>query len=222
MVEFSPRMAQALPPHSRQGLLILGFGGHARSVADVALAAGFQSLLFIDENARPGEHFLNHPAQREFGGELPKEWSCIAAAGDNRRRAAQIASVRSSGWPLATLIAPTATIGAGAKVAAGCFVAHHAHVGPMASVGAGTIVNTGAIVEHECVIGDYAHVSVNAVVAGRSRLGRHVFLGAGATVIDGVSVADDITIGAGGVVHASLERPGTYVGVPARLIKSLR
>lgn len=206
---------------ARKGLLILGFGGHARSVGDVALAAGFQSLLFIDENARPGEHFLGHPVQREFSGELPEGWSCFAAAGDNRRRAAQIASIKSAGWPLVALIAPTATIGAGSKVARGCFVAHHAHVGPMASIGTGAIVNTGAIVEHDCVIGEYAHVSVNAVVAGRSRLGHHVFLGTGATVIDGVSVADDITVGAGGVVDASLERPGTYVGVPVRPIKFL-
>lgn len=202
-----------------QGLLILGFGGHARSVADVALAAGFSSLLFIDDNARDGEHFLGHPAQRQFSGSLPEGWQCLPASGDNNRRRQQIEVIRQTGWPLATLVAPTATLGAGSSIAPGSFIAHHAHVGPMARIGTGAIINTGAVVEHECWVGDYVHVSVNATLAGRSRLGDFAFLGTGATVIDGVVVGRGITIGAGGVVVASVEQPGTYVGVPARRIK---
>jgi UDP-N-acetylbacillosamine N-acetyltransferase len=207
---------------SRQGLLILGFGGHARSVADVALAAGYKDLLFIDPNARDGESFLGYPVRHTLPGALPEGWLCIAAVGDNRRRRSQIDSIREAGWPLATLIAPSATIGAGASVQAGSVIAHHAHIGPMAKIGTGTIVNTAAIVEHDCAIGDYVHVSVNAAVAGRSQLGDLVFLGAGAVVIDAISVGSEITVGAGGVVAESIAEPGVYVGVPARRIKDAR
>lgn len=202
-----------------KGLLILGFGGHARSVADVALSMGFPSLLFVDPHAKDGENFLGHPVKREFTGSLPDGWQCISAAGDNRRRQDQIADILAADWPLATVISPTATIGAGASLAAGCFIGHHAHVGPMAAISIGTIINTGAAVEHECVVGAYAHVSVNATVAGRSRIGNRVFVGAGATVIDGISVGSDITIGAGGVVVTSIEKPGIYVGVPVKWVK---
>lgn len=200
----------------RRGLVILGFGGHARSVADVALAIGYEALLFIDENAREGENFLGHPVQRAWPAQLPDGWTCMPAAGDNRKRQAQLAAIQEAGWPPATLIAPSATLGAGAAVSPGSFIAHHAHVGPMARIGIGAIVNTGAVVEHESVVGDYTHVSVNTTVAGRSRVGRLVFVGAGATVIDGIAVGDEITIGAGGVVTASISEAGTYVGVPAR------
>jgi UDP-N-acetylbacillosamine N-acetyltransferase len=205
-----------------QGLLILGFGGHARSVADVALAAGIDALLFIDPNARDGEHFLGHPVLREFHGELPAGWQCLPAAGDNRRRQQQVETIRKAGWALATLVSPTATIGAGASIAPGSLIAHHAHIGPRATIGAGAIINTGAAVEHECVVGDYVHVSVNATLAGRSRLGDFVFLGAGATVIDAVTVGSDITVGAGGVVVMTIEEPGIYVGVPARRIEAVK
>lgn len=198
--------------------MILGFGGHARSIADVALAAGIERLQFIDENAREGENFLGHPVLRHHSGSLPDGWQCIPAAGDNRRRSVQMDAIREAGWPLATLIAPTASIGAGARIGAGSFIAHHAHVGPMASVGHCAIINTGAIVEHDCTVGDFVHVSVNATLAGRSRLGDHVFLCAGATVIDSTTVGNDIVIGAGAVVVQSIEEPGTYVGVPARRV----
>lgn len=197
------------------GLVVFGFGGHARSVADIALSARYSSLMFIDANARENETFLGHPVLQHFPESLPEGWSCIAASGDNRSRARQIKLIQDSDWPLATLIAPTASIGAGAIIAPGTVVAHHAHIGPLAKIGTGVIINTGAIVEHDCVVGDFVHVSVNATAAGRVRLGDFVFLGAGATVIDGSRVEREITVGAGAVVTRPLEIPGTYVGVPA-------
>jgi sugar O-acyltransferase (sialic acid O-acetyltransferase NeuD family) len=209
--------------HELTGLVILGCGGHARSVADVALAAGFRRLVFIDENARLDEQLLGHPVRRELPRTLPDDWKWIAAAGDNRARQHQIESAGEREWPaasLATLIAPTATIGAGACIGGGTFIAHHAHVGPLANVGTGVIVNTSALVEHDCVVADYAHVSVNATVAGRSRIGARCFICAGSTVIDGISIGDDITLGAGAVAIASLEAAGTYVGQPARRLAS--
>lgn len=202
--------------YSGEGLMIFGFGGHARSVADVALACGCTSIMFIDENARDGETFLGHPVLRAMPGAFPAGWRCLAASGDNRARARQITTILETGLPLTTLVAPTATIGAGTTIGAGSFVAHHAHVGPLATVGKGVIVNTGGVIEHDCTVGDFVHVSVNSTLAGRSRLGDFVFLGTGATVIDNVSVGKEIVVGAGGVVVRSLEMSGTYVGIPAR------
>jgi UDP-N-acetylbacillosamine N-acetyltransferase len=201
-----------------RGLIVLGFGGHARSVAAVALANGVGALVFVDDNAKSGEAFEGFPATSNFDGVFPSEWACMPAAGDNCLRREQIARARHLGWPLAKVIAKDATVDVGAKIGPGSFVGHHAHIGPSADIGEGCIVNTGAIVEHESLVGDFSHVSVNAVVAGRSRLGRLVFLGASATVIDGVSVADDVVIGAGAVVVDSISSPGIYVGCPAKQI----
>lgn len=208
--------------YSGEGLVIFGFGGHARSVADVALACGCTSIMFIDENPRDGETFLGHPVLRTMPDVFPAGWRCFAAFGDNRRRARQVASMLEAGLPLTTVIAPTATIGAGATIGTGSFIAHHAHIGPQATVGKGVIVNTGGVVEHDCTVGDFVHVSVNSTLAGRSRLGDLVFLGTGATVIDNVSIGKGIVVGAGGVVVESLEMPGTYVGVPVRRLHTKR
>ena len=53
---------------------------------------------------------------------------------------------------------------------------------------------------------------------GESRLGKCVLLGAGAVVIDNISVAGQAIVGAGGVVVTDIERPDKYVGVPVRRI----
>ena len=82
-----------------------------------------------------------------------------------------------------------------------------------------TIVNTGAIVEHDCVIGDGCHVSVGASLAGSCRLADGVTIWPGAILRNRVSIASGVIVGAGAVVCGDLETPGTYVGVPARLLK---
>lgn len=201
---------------SESGIYLLGFGGHARSVADVALAAGIKSLIFVDANALPGESFAGFPAVTALPKTLIAGWSVFPAQGDNLSRKATHNKQQA---PIAKLISPKATIGVRAEVGEGTIVGHHAHIGPAASVGRGVIVNTGAAVEHECQVGDFSHISVNATVAGRARIGSNVFVGAGATVIDKVSICDDVVIGAGATVVRDITAPGTYVGTPARPIK---
>jgi UDP-N-acetylbacillosamine N-acetyltransferase len=203
-----------------RGLIILGFGGHARSVADIALALGIEQLLFVDETARADENLWGFPVRKTVSDKLPDGWQVFAASGNNQIRQVQVAAILDRSWPLATLISPTATIGREVNISAGCFIGHHAHVGPLSSIGMACIINTGAVVDHECKIGDYTHVSVNSSVAGRCRLGSFIFLGAGAVVIDNVHIADSITVGAGGVVIKSLVESGTYVGAPARSVKA--
>jgi UDP-N-acetylbacillosamine N-acetyltransferase len=202
------------------GLVILGFGGHARSVADVAFALGIRKLVFVDESAGADERLWDCPVRKTFTGDLPEGWQAFAASGHNQTRRLQIAAILDRGWPLATLVSPTATIGFEAAISPGCLVGHHVHVGPRSKLGIGCIINTGAVVDHECEIGDYTHVSVNASVAGRCRIGGMVFLGAGAVVIDKLTVADSITVGAGGVVTKAILEPGIYVGAPARPLEA--
>lgn len=204
----------ANPLHKIRGLLILGFGGHARAVADVALACNIKKFIFVDDGAREGENFFGHPVQKNYPKDVIDGWACMPAAGDGYTRLAQIDKAEKKGWIIATLIAPFATFGVGAKVETGSFIGQHAHIGPMASVGRGCIINTGAVIEHECRIGDYTHVSVNATIAGRSSIGDHVFIGAGATVINGLGICDAVTIGAGAVVTKTIILPGVYVGIP--------
>jgi len=198
-------------------LLILGFGGHARSVADVALSSGMPCLRFYDVSARVGEQFNDFPAIAILPKALPDGWAFLPAAGDNYAREQQLDWFAAD--RLATLVSPRAYLGIGASVGAGSLVAHSAHLGPAVVVGRGAIINTGAIVDHESSIGDCSHVSVGATVAGRCRIGRRVMLGAGATVRDGRCIGDDIVIGSGAVVVSDLIQPGVYVGVPAKPLR---
>jgi acetyltransferase-like isoleucine patch superfamily enzyme len=51
-------------------------------------------------------------------------------------------------------------------------------------------------------------------------LGRNVWLGAGAKVLDGVRVGDHVVVGAGAVVTDDLPDGSVAVGIPARVVRS--
>ena len=62
-------------------------------------------------------------------------------------------------------------------------------------------------------------MSVGGLVAGTVRIGAKTWVGAGATVSNGVSVCGGCMLGAGAGVVRDITEAGTYVGVPARKIK---
>jgi UDP-N-acetylbacillosamine N-acetyltransferase len=205
-----------MKPHN---LVILGFGGHARSIADVALDRGILDLMFVDATALAGESFLGFPVLADMPNPLPDGWEVFPAAGDSAGRQRQIDRAAAQSLPMSCLVSRRAYVGKGATIQPASFVAHHAHLGPMAAVGRGTIINTSAVVDHDSHIGDFTHISVNTTIAGRCRIGDLVFVGAGATVIDGIRIVDRVTIGAGSTVVDDIAEPGVYVGSPARLVR---
>lgn len=201
-----------------KGLVVLGFGGHARSIADVALRCGIENLLFVDVNAAPGENFFGFPVQVAMPERIPEGWCVFPAAGDNALRRQQCDTIAGKGWPTIALISKNAYIGYNAKVGEATFVAPQAHLGPMTSIGRGCIINSLAVVNHECIVRDWTHIAVNANVAGRTHIGNNVFVGAGATIIERRTIVDDVIVGAGSVVIRDITIAGVYVGVPVKRI----
>ena len=196
-------------------LVIHGCGGHARSVASAV--KGQWNVVFVDDNARPGEIILGCPVYPSLD-RVPDANGAAhhVALGKLAEKKALFESLRAAGRFLPVLIAPGAVVAEGATIGDGTFVGVGAYIGPRARIGANTIVNTHAVVEHDAVVGDHTHVSINAAVAGYSRIGSEVMIGAGATVIDKLSVGDRIVVGAGAAVIRDLTESGTYVGVPAK------
>lgn len=102
-------------------------------------------------------------------------------------------------------------------------------ISPAVKIGKGFYMpHMGCIViHHNCVFGDYCTV-LQGVTAGNSGLkdkerapkfGSNVMIGAGAKVIGGITIGDDVTIGANAVVTKDVP-PGVVVaGVPARIIR---
>lgn len=53
------------------------------------------------------------------------------------------------------------------------------------------------------------------------KVGNNVFIGAGCTILPGVSIGNNVVVGAKSLVSKSLESNFVYAGVPAKKIKSI-
>lgn len=89
---------------------------------------------------------------------------------------------------------------------------------PGAGIGTGCIVNTSSSVDHDCVIGNYVHVAVGAHLSGTVNVGEGTWIGTGSTISNNVNICGGCMIGAGAVVIKNIDVPGTYIGVPAKMI----
>ena len=108
------------------------------------------------------------------------------------------------------------TIGAGTFVNVDCFIELVApvHIGRDCQLGMQVMVATS---HHESdEDGRISRTPVGRPVV----IGDRVWIGARATILPGVTVADDVVIAAGAVVTRDAKAPGVYAGVPARLIRS--
>lgn len=204
-------------------IIIIGCGGHGRSIADTILDNDERAeLVFLDKNAKKNEKILGFSVFEEKpSGIVMEPNSVILGIGDLTARRAQLSRMRSD-WDedrWKSIISNRAFIGRGVQIGKGVFIAKAAFVGVEAAVGDHSIINTGAIVEHEVSIGNNVHVAPGAVICGRCKVGNHVLVGAGSTIIDKLSICDDVIIGAGSVVVQSISESGTYAGNPARKVR---
>ena len=196
-------------------IVILGCGGHSRSVADVVLSLNpHVQLVFVDDNARENEKIYGFDVFREYPVDNNKYFIAI---GDNETRKSKLEQVGEK--YIVSIISHRAHRGINSKIGAGCFVGNYCHIGPDAVVGKNTIINTASLLEHEVIVGDHCHIGPNATVSGRCIIGDLVFVGVGATIIDKVTICSNVIIGAGATVVKDISEPGIYVGTPTRRIK---
>ncbi len=198
--------------------IVLGCGGHARSIADIILSNDrTSSITFLDKNARDGEKIYNFPVLKDFSITKTKE-NIILGIGDNKLRENLYNEYQEY---IISLISKNAYLGYDSEVGNGTFIANNVHLGPSVKVGKGCIINTHAVLDHEVFIGDFTHVSVNATLCGKVKVGSNVFIGAGAVIKDSITICDNVIIGAGAVIIKNIDESGIYVGCPAKKIKEL-
>lgn len=196
-------------------IIILGAGGHAKVLADIAVKSGYTVKGFLDDNCTENKLILGFPVLGPIEHIGRYQNHCKFAIGIGANDLRQALDLKYAvDW--ATLIHPTATIGLGAQIGKGSVLCAHSAVGVSSKIGRHCILNTGAIADHDNFIDDYAHISVNAIAGGTVSVGKRTFVGIGASIRNNLSIAADCVIGAGAAVVADIKEKGTYAGIPAR------
>jgi len=209
------------------GLVILGAGGHAREVADVARAcieagAPFELLGFVDDDANMHGRMLHEgPVLGPLAGLAGrKNLVVVSGIGSPRGRGRAVAAARALGLEFRTLVHPSAVVtrhvqlGEGVVITAGCVLTNNIRVG------AHTHVNRMTTIGHDCVVGELVHLAPGVVLSGNVTVSDGCDIGTRACTIQGVTIGARTIVGAGAVVIRDLPQDCTAVGVPARVIET--
>ena len=101
---------------------------------------------------------------------------------------------------------------------------------PSARIGTGFFIDhgMGVVIGETAEIGDYVTLFQGVTLGGTGKergkrhptLGNHVVVGAGAKILGGITIGDNVKIGANSVVLKNVPANSTVIGVPARVIKT--
>lgn len=159
----------------KRTLLILGAGGHGKSVAEAALLSGeWQAVCFLDDAWPNTQQARGWPVLGKPG--TIADWAdqclgAVAALGNNEVRHQWTQMIVQAGVPLVSVVHPRARVSPSAVFGAGSTVMAGAVVGTVSTLGEGVISNSNATVDHDVVLGDYAHLGVGAQLAGGVKVG---------------------------------------------------
>lgn len=209
----------------QEKLVLIGGGGHCKSVLDTIYATGMYSEIVITDYDNPRGSMILECKVVGTDDEFPElfrqgfrhAFVTVGSIRDTRMRRRAYEKAKKLGFSFPTIIDPSAVIASSAQVGDGVFIGKKAVVNADVVIGDMSIINTGAIVEHDCSIGDFSHIAVNAVVCGGVRIASDVFIGANATIIQGVNIGMNNVIGAGAVVNKNLPQKCVAYGVPAKV-----
>jgi sugar O-acyltransferase (sialic acid O-acetyltransferase NeuD family) len=203
-------------------LIIIGAGGQAVSVANVALSAGFAIRCFVDQ-ARQGSSLMGSPVIGAVA-----EWrdlgSCALAIamGDNaaRQRVYQELTVQHAGLQFPCLIHRSAVVSSFVEIGEGTVVMPGAIVGPNTLVGRFCVINTRASIDHDGSMQDFSSLGPAAVTGGTVQLGERCAVGIGAVLKHRVKVGNDSVVGAHSYLNKDLPSFRVAYGTPARDIRA--
>jgi serine O-acetyltransferase len=101
---------------------------------------------------------------------------------------------------------------------------------PSAKIGTGFFIDhgMGVVIGETAEIGNYVTLFQGVTLGGTGKergkrhptLGNHVVVGAGAKILGGITIGDNVKIGANSVVLKNVAANSTVIGVPARVIKT--
>ena len=183
-------------------LILIGGGGHCKSVIEAAESAGYSILGILDMPEDVGNEVL--PGYKVIGtdDDIPTyvdQAEFVITVGFIMNPIIRIKifnKVKEAGGKLATVVASTALVSKYATIGEGTVVLHHAFVNASAKVGKNVIINT-------------------FVINGECKIGERVFVGSQSVLANCITVGEDIIIGAGSVVRKSISKKGIYAGNPA-------
>jgi sugar O-acyltransferase (sialic acid O-acetyltransferase NeuD family) len=197
-------------------LCIFGAGGFAKEVLWLARRCEYDVAAFIDRQSGKSYGGIRIEGEDYFD---PQQHVAVIGVGNPmlRRKIVNELLARFGQVHFPTLIAPSANLmgndiilGQGSVVCANCVLTCNIELGEFARL------NLATTIGHDVRTGGFFTTAPGVHISGKVKTGDRVYLGTNSSVIESISIASDVVVGAGASVCKNLETSDIYVGVPAK------
>jgi sugar O-acyltransferase (sialic acid O-acetyltransferase NeuD family) len=202
-------------------LVIFGSSGHAVSVANVALSAGYKIECFID-GKKNGSDLLGYKIMGDIAGPGNADSLSFAIAiGDNAAREKVYKDLveKFPNLHFPSLVHTSAVISFFTEIGDGTVVMPKAVLGPNSKVGKFCLINTQASIDHDSVMLDYSSLAPGALTGGNVEIGLRSAISIGAIIKHGLKIGDDSVVGANSYLNKDLPNNQVAYGTPAKQVR---
>lgn len=208
------------------GLVLVGASGLAREATAVAVLVQHDGPVQVvdDDPARWG---TLHGLAPVLGGVdlvtglVDHEVLLTLGKGRLRRRVAtRLAMVGLGASRYATLLHPRLVLPGSCYIGRGSIALDGVVLTADVEVGEHVVLMPHVTLTHGCTVADFATLCAGVSLGGDVEVGEAAYIGMNASVREGVRIGADATVGMGSVVLDDVPAGETWVGVPARPIRT--
>lgn len=118
----------------------------------------------------------------------------------------------------ATLIHHTCVVDPHADIGEGSVISQFASALWRSNVGKDCLIAPYSMIAHKSSLGQGSLMQPGSMIAGTTTVGSMCVLGMRSNIIDKINVCDWVEIGASALVTKNIDKPGLYLGQPARKV----
>ena len=200
-------------------LLIIGCGGHAKVITDIAKSLGISNLFFKDSNIEIKNFLGNEVLHNEL--KDYKEYFFVAI-GDNflREKVTNSFKVSNPQAKNATLIHPSSYISDNCILGSGTVVMPLCVINSESKIGDGVILNTKSSIDHDNTLMNFSSIGPGVVTGGNVIIGYRSSISIGAVIKNGIEVGSDSVVGGASFVNKNIPNNCLAYGIPIEIIKN--
>jgi len=163
-------------------LVILGAGGLAKTLADVATQANtYQEIIFLDDN--PNAKNIKGTCA-DFIKFKDENTAMFPAFGNNEVRLKWLDILLNAGVNVPSFIHPSAYVSPTAKLGLATVVLPKAVINTNCRLERGCIMNCASVLDHDCILEEGIHLSVGAIVKAENHLPAKMKVEAGEIILN--------------------------------------
>tara|TARA_B110000008_G_C16912371_1_gene541251 strand:- start:506 stop:1171 length:666 start_codon:yes stop_codon:yes gene_type:complete len=205
----------------KKPLIIIGAGGQAANIANIALDSGIIVNSFIDEISSRKD-YLGVKVYNSFDHIKDyKEYNFAIGVGENFQRQQLYIKLSKtySSLNFPVIKHPSAVISSFSNLGEGSILMPNTIVGANARVGSFCILGNQACIGHDSEMSNFSSLGPGSITGGTVSIGERVAIGINASIKEGIKVEEGTVLGASSYLDKNLPKNIIAYGTPAIKIR---